>query len=179
MVPHRIALVAGALLLAAACGAQDDEPGAGESAPQLDVAATDLGEVLVDGEGFTLYAFVPDPPNESVCAEQCAQAWPPLLVDGEPAVSAQLDEDLVGTTQRDDGSAQVTYAGMPLYTWISDDAPGDTTGQGVEQEWYVVSPQGEMIVDAGDQNGQPAPEEAESEEQQTQQRDGESDGIGY
>ena len=38
---------------------------------------------------------------------------------------------MVGTTTRSDGKKQVTYNGHPLYTFIGDSSPGDTSGQGV------------------------------------------------
>jgi predicted lipoprotein with Yx(FWY)xxD motif len=47
---------------------------------------------------------------------------------------------MVSTITRADGSAQLTYKGMPLYFWKSDVKPGDTTGNGVGGVWSVVKP---------------------------------------
>jgi predicted lipoprotein with Yx(FWY)xxD motif len=128
---------------------QDEVHAAGDA--HLAVDSTELGEILVDTEGMTLYLFTNDPEGASVCEDDCAAAWPPLVVEGEPAAGEGVDEALVGTTERADGSTQVTYAGAPLYTWAQDEQPGDVTGQGVQDVWFVVAPDGEAIMDADDE----------------------------
>jgi predicted lipoprotein with Yx(FWY)xxD motif len=101
----------------------------------------ELGSFLVGPDGLTLYRFNSDQPGQSNCTDQCAVNWPPLLIDegqqpnGNAGVVGQL-----GTTERDDGTIQVTYQGMPLYYWVNDAAPDDTTGQGVGDAWFVVAP---------------------------------------
>lgn len=119
----------------------------------LAVGTTDLGEVLVDGDGMTLYLFTQDPPGESVCTDDCLAAWPPLLVDGEPRLGDGLDPDLVGTITRDDGGTQVTYDDAPLYTWASDSEPGDITGQDVQGVWFVVALDGSPVMDDDEDAG--------------------------
>lgn len=112
----------------------------------LGVSQTDdLGEFLVDAEGMTLYMFTEDTENTSNCYDDCAEAWPPLLTEGEPTLGEGLDAALVSTTERTDGTVQVTYGGWPLYYWVQDAAPGDTTGQNVGEVWFVVSPAGEIV----------------------------------
>ena len=106
-------------------------------------AESDHGTILVDGEGRTLYLFTQDSPGVSTCEGDCLAAWPPLL--GEPEAGEGVDESLLDVTLRADGSQQVTYNGWPLYYWAQDMAPGDTTGQGVNEVWWVVSPEGEPI----------------------------------
>jgi len=113
------------------------------------IASTDLGDVLVDAEGNTLYAFLQDEGGESTCSGECAANWPALVVDREPTAGDGVDAALLGTTERDDGELQVVYGDWPLYTFAGDQAPGDTTGQGVGDVWYVVGPDGEPIEDAG------------------------------
>jgi predicted lipoprotein with Yx(FWY)xxD motif len=156
---HTCLLVAMSLMVAA-CGADGtddaapDAPGtevegAGEaSAPDLAVADSDHGEILVDGTGMTLYLFTEDRDGGSVCEDDCAVAWPPLTVDDEPVPGEGVDGGLLGTTERGDGSTQVTFAGWPLYTWAQDQQPGDVTGQGVQEVWFVVSPAGEPVTGA-------------------------------
>jgi predicted lipoprotein with Yx(FWY)xxD motif len=168
----RVPLVAMVLLLATACAteeaeqagdatgdlgaaqAEDEknggEPGAGETgeAGHVAVSGSEFGEILVDAEGMTLYLFTEDRDGQSVCVEDCATAWPPLLVDGAPVAGEGVDASLLDTLERDDGSSQVSYAGWPLYTWAQDEQPGDVTGQGVQEVWFVVSPEGEAIRDA-------------------------------
>ena len=108
------------------------------------VSSSDLGDILVDGEGNTLYLFVPDAQGPSVCNDGCAGVWPPLV--DEVAAGDGLDGSLLDTVARDDGSQQATYNGWPLYYYASDGAPGDTTGQGANDVWYVVSASGEAIT---------------------------------
>ena len=94
-------------------------------------SAAGLGQVLVDSEGHTLYAFSNDSPRESTCAGACARAWPPLLVEhGEPQPSNGAGAFRLGTVERADGSRQVTYAGHPLYSYAGDKRPGEASGQG-------------------------------------------------
>jgi predicted lipoprotein with Yx(FWY)xxD motif len=112
------------------------------------VASTDLGDVLVDGDGMTLYMFEPDEQGDPTCYDDCAEAWPPLLTGDEPAAGDGADAALVGTAQRDDGTTQVTYDGWPLYRWAADEAPGDTTGQGFNDIWWVLDADGTPIRDA-------------------------------
>ena len=110
----------------------------------VDVAdAGSLGEVLVDGEGITLYMFDPDKQGESTCYDQCADAWPPLI--GEASAGDGADDSKLGSVARTDGSQQVTYNGWPLYYFANDQAAGDTTGQGVDNVWWVLDRDGEPV----------------------------------
>lgn len=105
-------------------------------------SAGDLGQILVDERGMTLYRFTNDAANVSNCSGQCAVNWPPLLVasGGEVEIDDMDEEGLIGTITRADGATQVTYKGQPLYYWINDTQPGDTTGQNVNGVWFVVNP---------------------------------------
>ncbi len=107
------------------------------------VSESDLGEILVDGEGMTLYLFTNDTEDSSACYDDCAATWPPL--EGEATAGEGVDEALLGTIERDDGSTQVTYGGHPLYYFAPDEASGDINGQGVGGVWFVVDPAGEPI----------------------------------
>jgi uncharacterized protein (TIGR02246 family) len=109
------------------------------------------GEYLVDGEGRSLYLFVNDDQGESVCYDQCAVNWPPLLTTEDAEAGEGVDSDLLGTTERQDGSLQVTYNDWPLYYFVNDAEPGDTNGQGVGEVWYLVSPDGEAIEEEEDE----------------------------
>ena len=112
-----------------------------------------LGTVLVDGQGLTLYMFMPDRQSgQSTCYNACAQAWPPLLLPtgaSTPLAGPGVQTSLLGTTRRTDGTVQVTYDKWPLYTWVTDSEPGQATGQGLNNLgglWYVLSPQGKVIT---------------------------------
>jgi D-xylose transport system substrate-binding protein len=99
-----------------------------------------LGEILVNDQGMTLYTFKNDTPGVSNCTDACAQLWPPLTVPaGEQPTLASGVPGSLGTITRSDGSTQVTYNDMPLYTFAQDTQPGDTQGQGFRNLWYVVS----------------------------------------
>ena len=99
-----------------------------------------LGNFLADPKGMTLYMYTRDTPDTSNCYDQCAQAWPPLLIQsGDPVLPAGYGGKLA-TTTRKDGSRQVTYEGMPLYYYAKDTKPGDTVGQNVGNVWFVVKP---------------------------------------
>jgi predicted lipoprotein with Yx(FWY)xxD motif len=112
-----------------------------------------LGTVLVDGQGFTLYLFVPDKQsNVSTCYGRCAQAWPPLALPtgvATPSAGPGAHASLLGVTHRTDGTTQVTYNKWPLYLWVSDSQPGQATGQGLNNLgglWYVVAPEGDAVT---------------------------------
>jgi predicted lipoprotein with Yx(FWY)xxD motif len=100
----------------------------------------DLGQFLVDGNGMTLYMFTRDEADKSNCAGDCLAKWPPFLTTGDPILGEGVDASKVGTTTMEDGSTIVTYDHMPLYYWVNDKNPGDTTGQGVGEVWFVVEP---------------------------------------
>ena len=101
--------------------------------------------LLTDGSGMTLYAFASDPAGEVTCVDDCAAEWPPLFVDGDsvPAVR-DLDPSLFSLIETDDGNV-LAINGHALYFFVDDEAPGDVTGQGVD-DFFVVSPEGNLIT---------------------------------
>ena len=113
----------------------------------VQLADSDLGSILVDGDGMTLYLFESDTGDTSTCTGDCAATWPPLIAEA-PTAGEGVDEALLGTTTRDDGEVQVTYDGHPLYGFASDRSPGDTEGQGVGDVWFVVDASGKAVTDA-------------------------------
>ena len=123
----------------------------GEAEAGVHVAQSDLGEILVDPEGFTLYVFTNDTGGESTCYDACAELWPP--VEAATQISADLDASLFGTTSRTDGTEQLTVNGMPLYLYTPDTSPGDVNGQGFNGVWFVVDPAGNMIEASADDVG--------------------------
>lgn len=127
-------------------GETDAAAGGGTVGTPLAVTETDLGEVVVDAEGMVVYYFTNDEADSGVsaCEGGCLEAWPPVLSDSEtPEVEGVTGE--VGTIETPDGELQVTINGMPIYYFAEDEAPGDTNGQGVNEVWYVVAPDGTMI----------------------------------
>jgi predicted lipoprotein with Yx(FWY)xxD motif len=115
---------------------------------KLAVGKTGLGRILVDSKGITLYDFPPDKGTTSVCYGACAALWPPLRTHSKPIAGPGVRASLLGTTKRKDGKLEVTYNGHPLYYWVGDHKPGQTTGQGLNQfggPWWVLSPAGREI----------------------------------
>jgi predicted lipoprotein with Yx(FWY)xxD motif len=120
-------------------------PAAGGSGSTVATADNALGTILVDGEGRTLYVFVPDNAGASTCYDDCATAWPPLLSEGDPQAGDGVTAGDLATADRTDGTSQVTFKGWPLYYFQGDEAAGDTNGQGLNDVWWVVGPDGTMI----------------------------------
>jgi len=116
-----------------------------------------LGKFLVDSRtGRTLYEFEKDSSRRSTCSGACAHNWPPVLTSRKPSVGTGLKASKAGTITRANGSKQATYGGHPLYRFIGDSKPGDTTGQDVSAfgaKWYVVAASGRKI----DPEDAPAP----------------------
>jgi len=143
---------AGEMVESAATEAPATEPPATEAPAAAGAATVNLGEnetlgsFLVDDNGMTLYLFTKDSPNTTVCYDNCAIAWPPLLTTGDPVAGEGVDASLFGTTTRTDGTVQVTYNGWPLYYYEKDKAAGDVTGQDVGGVWFVVSAAGKQVT---------------------------------
>lgn len=103
----------------------------------------ELGRILTDAEGRTLYTFSEDPPNVSTCQNApCPQTWPPLTIEGGAPVAGEGVPGELGVIDRPDGSQQVTYDSSPLHYFVNDTAPGDANGQGVGGRWFVVQIEG-------------------------------------
>jgi len=140
----------------ASTGAAPSGSSGGGTAPYYEVrtgTVKGLGTVLVDGQGLTLYMFVPDKQSgTSTCYGACAQAWPPLLLPAgasTPVAGTGVQASLLGTTRRTDGRTEITYDKWPLYLWQSDSQPGQATGQAIDNlggYWYVLSPAGKVIT---------------------------------
>jgi len=115
----------------------------------IGTASTRLGTILVDSSGRTVYLFVADSGTTSSCnSASCVQYWPPVLTTGAPQAGSGVNASLLGTTTRADGAVEVTYAGHPLYYFVSDKKAGDVSGQAINAfgaPWYVVSPSGTRI----------------------------------
>ncbi|MFJ2022329.1 SCO0930 family lipoprotein [Streptomyces sp. NPDC087897] len=171
-----VALTVTAVLLAAGCGSSAGTAatttGSAERAASTNNGAQpsragrlsvwksgQLGPVVTDGAGFTLYRFdkdTPKPPTSN-CAGECAAAWPPVLADGAKA-GRGIDPGLLGSVKRADGTKQLTLAGRPLYRYAQDTAPRQTRGQGVGGTWFSAAPDGTKARAAA-----PAPEAEPSE----------------
>jgi predicted lipoprotein with Yx(FWY)xxD motif len=111
-----------------------------------------LGDVLVDGQGRTLYMFPPDAGRGVTCTGACAGTWPPLVIAGAHAPSAGagvIESDLSTVADPNTGARVVTYAGYPLYRYAGDVAAGTADGQALFLNggpWYVVDPDGQPVT---------------------------------
>lgn len=119
-------------------------PPAGPSA--LGTADSTLGKIVVDGKGMTAYVFDNDTVGSGVsaCTGDCLKMWIPITADSGTPDGAGVTAP-VGTIRTPDGTFQVTVAGLPLYTFVKDTAPGNTNGQLIKGIWHVISPNGDKI----------------------------------
>jgi predicted lipoprotein with Yx(FWY)xxD motif len=148
------ALAAAVVVVVAACGGAATAkpyaaPAATTEAPSAEAGGYEVttatsataGPYLVGENGLTLYIFKKDTGSTSNCYDKCAAAWPPFLVEGsEAATGGDGVTGTFATTDRTDGTKQVTYNGAPLYYFQGDKAAGDTTGQGLNDVWFVAAP---------------------------------------
>jgi predicted lipoprotein with Yx(FWY)xxD motif len=101
--------------------------------------------MLFDARKQAIYIWEVEESSRAECYGDCAEDWPPVLTDGTPVAEARVDEDLLGTTTRRDGSVQVTYGGHPLY-YYAHEGPGEVKCHDVATHgglWWVVQPDGE------------------------------------
>lgn len=119
-----------------------NEPAA--AGPIVGVGTTDLGDVLVDANGISLYGFLNDVDGLPTCDDACADAWPPVIVPSADLPEG-LDAEIFSVVQRNDGSFQLSAGVWPLYLFAGDAAPGDTSGQGSGDVWFLATPDGGLI----------------------------------
>jgi predicted lipoprotein with Yx(FWY)xxD motif len=137
------AIVAFALVSAAIAGAKPTARSA-----TLTTARTGLGQIIVNGQGRTLYLFEKDRHAHSACSGVCTAYWPPVLTNGKAIAIKGAKQSLIGSIARADGSRQVTYAGHPLYLFSGDTRRGQTNGEGLQDfgaGWYALTLSGKKI----------------------------------
>ncbi|WP_313814142.1 hypothetical protein [Glutamicibacter sp.] len=164
-----VAALAAALMLAlAGCSGQSDAPTASQSsssgngygapAPSqsqsvndtgamLSTADSDLGKIVVDQRGMTVYQFDKDTQNsgKSSCTGSCLDAWPPVPATEDSLKNAQGITGELGTITGTNGKEQLTLNGWPLYYYAPDTAAGDTKGQAAQDVWWVIDAKGDPI----------------------------------
>jgi predicted lipoprotein with Yx(FWY)xxD motif len=140
------AVVAGCSSSGTPSGTPSSSSGGGSSAHavaaagSLNTAKIGGATVLANAKGFTLYSFAPDTSTMSKCNGACATAWPPVKGPATARVTGKL-----GTIKRSDGSAQATFDGHPLYTFVMDTGPGTDKGNGVNAFgglWHALTASG-------------------------------------
>ncbi|MDP5228640.1 MULTISPECIES: hypothetical protein [Arthrobacter] len=127
-------------------GGSGSTPAAG--ALTLKTATVAGKSIVVDGKGDTVYIFTPDGMNatKSACLGACAAMWPAVESDSAPTLQGVTAK--TGSITGSDGKMQVTVAGMPIYFFSHDTAPGQVNGQGVNGVWYVLGADGTVIKDS-------------------------------
>ena len=89
--------------------------------------------MMVDHKGMTLYTFDKDSGGKSMCNDDCAKNWPPLMAPAGATASGKWS-----VIKRDDGTSQYAYDGKPLYTFVKDKKPGDMVGDNMKDVWHVM-----------------------------------------
>jgi predicted lipoprotein with Yx(FWY)xxD motif len=116
---------------------------------KVQVRHTSLGNVLVNGRGFTLYAFSRDGRNHDRCMSisGCHGVWPLDRTHGRPVAGRGVHRSMLGTIHLAGVVTQVTYAGHPLYTYSGDSSAGQTYYVGASQfggTWRAIRASGHL-----------------------------------
>ena len=125
-------------------GAEPRSAAAPDDGQVITTGPSDFGTMLFDRRDQAIYLFGKEQSSRPECYGACAEAWPPVLTDGEPRADRQARQGLLGTVERRDGTTQVTYAGHPLY-FYAHEGPGQVLCHDVEEYggvWLVVRPSG-------------------------------------
>jgi predicted lipoprotein with Yx(FWY)xxD motif len=89
--------------------------------------------MMVDHKGMTVYTFDKDSGGKSMCNDECAKNWPPMMAPAGATASGKWS-----VIKRDDGTSQYAYDGKPLYTFVKDKKPGDMVGDNMKDVWHVM-----------------------------------------
>lgn len=105
---------------------------------------SEFGTMLFNEKKQAIYIWEREGSEKPECYGNCAEAWPPVLTDGEPQAAGSANSSLLGTTTRTDGSIQVTYNGHPLY-YYAHEGPGEVECHNISTHgglWWVIQPSG-------------------------------------
>ncbi len=171
--------VAGALVIAGCGGSNSEAVSSSSSASEKPASSSSsesggpmaltgasvpgLGAVLVDSEGFTVYAFAKDKGTTSSCYGACAESWPPVITKGAPTGGEGAMSSQLGAAKRKDGTLQVTYGGHPLYTFVGDENPGEANGnesQAFGGKWLALDESGALVEGQASSEAEAAPTES-------------------
>lgn len=105
---------------------------------------SEFGTMLFNDKGQAIYIWELEESAKAECYEDCAKEWPPVLTDGAPRAAGSVRNEMLGTTQRTDGTTQVTYNGHPLYYYAHEKA-GEVKCHNISTHgglWWVIQPSG-------------------------------------
>jgi predicted lipoprotein with Yx(FWY)xxD motif len=144
----RIVVLAAVSILALAAGG--GLASANSRPAKLKLRNTRVGKILVNGAGFTLYAFSRDKPRKDECVsiKICISVWPALTTSGRPIAGPGVKRSLIGTITVPHVGRQITYAGHPLYLYVGDTGPGQTSYVGAFQlggRWSALAAGGRLV----------------------------------
>jgi predicted lipoprotein with Yx(FWY)xxD motif len=117
---------------------------------RINLRKTNLGKLLVNAKGRTLYTFAKDKRNKDVCVKIrfCTSTWPLVTTKAKPIAGPGIQQSKLGTIKLSHGKLQVTYFGHPLYTYTGDFGPGQTSYVGVSMfggRWFGETATGKTI----------------------------------
>ncbi|MEU0082554.1 hypothetical protein [Streptomyces sp. NPDC006274] len=124
-----------------------DQPAKQAPAPSVSVrtAESELGTILVDDQGRTLYGFTKDKPGQANCDADCIAVWPALISPKDVTAEGGADASLLKEVKLGAGAEQAVYGDWPLYYYVGDVTAGDVNGQGLDGEWFVIATDGKLI----------------------------------
>jgi predicted lipoprotein with Yx(FWY)xxD motif len=95
--------------------------------------------VLTDAKHHTLYSLSVEKHGKFICTGSCLKDWHPLAIQAGVRPTGPVS---LGTVKRPDGSLQVTYKGLPLYTFDEDTRAGEANGEGIKDvgTWHAATP---------------------------------------
>jgi predicted lipoprotein with Yx(FWY)xxD motif len=95
--------------------------------------------VLTNVRGLTLYSLSVEKNGKFICTGSCTATWTPLVV---ARGTTPMGPVKLGTVKRPEGKIQVTFKGLPLYTFDGDSAKGQAKGEGFKDvgTWHAVTP---------------------------------------
>ena len=155
---YRTILLAGAMLALSSCDTilAPPAPPPGPVGPATMSTLTlstatkaPFGTYVTDGNGRAVYVLEGTRSMSGInrCSAACLNIWAPVPAPPLPTAGSGLKPAAVRLISGYLGP-QMSYSGWPLYHFHRDMAPGDTTGQGVHDQWgtwYLINPSGEPI----------------------------------
>ena len=105
------------------------------------LGGTDAGGLWLEtAYSRTVYASQLDDSGASNCVDDCAETFIPYTVNRGDVVYGLRLEGEISLITRPDGTLQVAYNEMPLYTYVGDTMQGELNGYGIDEVWFNVPP---------------------------------------